>query len=489
MMKASSVNTPADAASGLEMVKTHAHSFDWRDKIGYAFGDLGNCFILGLVNSFLTIYYTNALGISGAIVGGLFLSARFIDAFADVTVGRISDITPLTKNGRFRPWIKWVKYPFCAITVILFLPFVSNWPMIWRVVYIFVTYLVYGILNSCINIPYGSMASAISENPDHRASLSTSRSVGAAIGGAATGFIIPLLVYQTAANGQKVVSANRFFMVSIMCAVIAFACYNVIYRMTTERVQVKKTERVSASKLIKGLFTNKALMALVFADFFLVINQNLSGTLATYLFTDYFQNSTALSIALLFTYGTVVVLAPFATKLIKSFGKKEASIACLAFGTFMYLLMYFLHLTNPWIYLILLFLATLGSGMFNLMVWAFITDVIDYHQYLTGFREDGTVYGVNSFARKCAQAVGGGLGGFMLTAIGYISSTTGGATQSAVVINRIYAIGNLIPAACMLLGMLTLIFFYPLNKKKIDAVDAKLAARRAEELNAQDQEA
>lgn len=473
--------TAAQAAAGLKMVKTNAHPFNWVDKIGYAFGDLGNCFILGLVNSFLTIYYTNALGISGAVVGILFLSARFIDAFADVTVGRLADVTPLTKNGRFRPWIKWVKYPFTIITVILFLPFVKDWNMGLRVVYIFITYLVYGILNSCINIPYGSMASAISSDPNDRASLSTWRSIGSAVGGATTGFMIPLLVYSKNAAGQQTVSANRFFMVSIMCAVIAFACYNVIYRMTTERVQVEKTEKVSAKKLLKGLVTNKALMALVFADFFLVINQNLSGTLATYMFTDYFRNKQALSIALLFTYGTVVVLAPFATKLIKNFGKKEASIACLAFGAAMYLLMYFMHITNPWLYLVLLFLATLGSGMFNLMVWAFITDVIDYHQYLTGFREDGTVYGVNSFARKCAQAVGGGLGGFMLTAIGYISSTTGGAEQSAAVIQRIYMIGNLIPAGCMILGALTLVLFYPLSKKRINYVDAELAKRRAEE--------
>ncbi|WP_049777764.1 MFS transporter [Coriobacterium glomerans] len=470
----------------MKVVKATARVFGWKDKIGYAFGDLGNCFILGLVNSFLTIYYTNALGISGAIVGILFLSARCIDAFADVTVGRIADVAPLQKAGRFRPWIRYVKYPFCAITVILFLPMVGNWPMAFRLVYVFVTYLVYGILNSCINIPYGSMASAISDNPDHRASLSTSRSVGSAIGGATTGFMIPLLVYKATVNGQQTVSSMRFFMVSIMCAVIAFICYNMIYAMTTERVQVRKTQKVSAKKLVKGLITNKALMALVVADFFLVINQNLSGTLATYLFTDYFRNTQALSIALLFTFGTVVVLAPFATKLIKAFGKKEASIACLAFGTVMYLLMYVMHITDPWVYLVLLFLATLGSGMFNLMVWAFITDVIDYCQFSTGFREDGTVYGVNSFSRKLAQAFGGGLGGFMLAAIGYVSSTSGGAEQTAAVINRIYAIGNLIPAGCLLLGMLTLILFYPLNKKRIDAVDAELAERRSRDIAEQE---
>lgn len=480
------VSDAAPTASGNQMIKTNAKPFGMRDKIGYMFGDLGNCFILGLVNSFLTIYYTNALGISGAVVGILFLTARIIDAFADVTVGRMADVAKLTKAGRFRPWIRKMKYPFTAITVILFLPFVNNWGMNAKIVYIFITYLVYGVLNSCINIPYGSMASAISANPDDRASLSTFRSVGSAIGGATTGFMIPLLVYKTLANGQQVVSTNRFFMVSMLCAIIAFIAYNITYRMTTERVQVEKTEKVSAGKLIKGLFTNRALMSLVVCDLFIVINQNLSGTLATYLFTDYFKNKQALSIALLFTYGTVVVLAPFATKLIKNFGKREASIVCLAFGTAMYLLMYFMHITNPWLYLGLLFLATLGSGMFNLMVWAFITDVIDYHQYLTGFREDGTVYGVNSFARKVAQAIGGFIGGFMLTAIGYVSSTTGGATQTAAVTNRIYTIANLIPAACLAIGCLILIFWYPLSKKKIDAVDAELAARRAKEATTED---
>jgi len=249
-MKATETSTAAagaaPSASGVEMVKKNFKPFGMRDKIGYMFGDLGNCFILGLVNSFLTIYYTNALGISGAVVGVLFLTARIIDAFADVTVGRLADVAKLTDAGRFRPWMRKMKYPFCAITVILFLPFVGGWGMSAKIVYIFITYLVYGILNSCINIPYGSMASAISSNPDDRASLSTFRSVGSAIGGATTGFMIPLLVYKTLANGQQVVSTNRFFMVSMLCAIIAFIAYNITYRMTTERVQVEKTEKVSA---------------------------------------------------------------------------------------------------------------------------------------------------------------------------------------------------------------------------------------------------
>ena len=116
------------------------------------------------------------------------------------------------------------------------------------------------------------------------------------------------------------------------------------------------------------------------------------------------------------------------------------------------------------------------------MVWALITDVIDAHQYNTGLREDGTVYGLNSFARKVAQAVAGGIGGFMLTLIGYQSSNTGGAVQSAIVENRIYALTNLLPAILFGIATLVLIFGYPLDKKTTDKIAADLREKRKENM-------
>ena len=70
--------------------------FGLRDKFGYLCGDLGTCFILGLVNSFLMIYYTNVLGISGVIVGSLYFVTKLFDAFVDVGVGRLCDTSKLT---------------------------------------------------------------------------------------------------------------------------------------------------------------------------------------------------------------------------------------------------------------------------------------------------------------------------------------------------------------------------------------------------------
>lgn len=449
--------------------------FGIRDMIGYMCGDLGNCFILGLVNSFITIYYTNVLGISGAIIGTLFLLARFFDAFVDVTVGRLCDISKITAKGRFIPWMVKMKYPFCLICVVLFLPFVPNMPEVAKIGYVFVTYVVYGVLNSCINIPYGSMAAAISSDPNHRVTLSTFRSIGSGIGGALTGFMIPILMYTTSDSGRQILSGQHFFYISIGCAILAFISYNFTTHLTTERVVVAKKEKIPASKMFKSIISDRAVMVLVIVDLFIVINQQLAGVNATYLFNDYFQNKQALSVALLFTYGTVIVLAPFATMLTKRFGKKEASVVALFFSVAMYLIMYFMHITNPWLYLVLLFIATLGAGLFNLMVWAFITDVIDYHQMVTGLREDGTVYGVNSFSRKIAQALSGSISGYLLVFIAYKSSTTGGAVQSAATVEHIYTMANLTPVITLTIAGLVLLFMYPLNRKKTQEMAVTLA--------------
>ena len=448
--------------------------FGLRDKIGYLCGDLGTCFILGLVNSFLMFYYTNVLGISGVIVGSVYFATKLFDAFVDIGVGRLCDTSKLTANGRFNPWVRRMKYPFCVIAVVLFLPFVNDFSYTAKIIYICCSYFIYGSLLSTVSIPYGAMSAAISSNPEDRVSLSTWRSVGSAIGGGTTGFLIPVLMYTTLVDGSQVISGQHFFWIAIGCAVFGFIFLTLTCQLTTERGRVERKERMPVMVLLKGLARNKALIVLVIVDLLIVINQGLSGTNMTYLFNDYFHNKEAMSVALLFTFGSLVLLAPSASWLTKRFGKKEASVSALLFAVVMYLLMFFIHITDAKVYLVFLFLATLGAGLFNLMIWAFMTDVCDYHQYVNGNREDGTVYGVNFFARKIGQACAGAIGGFMLAIIGYQSSSTGGAVQTNIVQENIYTMANLLPAFCLLSSAIILIYFYPLNKEQTLEMEKKL---------------
>ncbi|WP_040470665.1 MFS transporter [Lentilactobacillus kisonensis] len=441
-----------------------SHPFNIKDKIGYMFGDIGNNFSFNVVNSFLMIFYTNVLGLTGAQVGTLFIIARFVDAFADITVGRLVDNSKLHKSGRFKPWMVRMKYPLLISLVLLFVPIVKTWGMPLRLTYVFITYLAWGIFYSSVNIPYGSMASAISSDPNDKTSLSTFRAMGSALGSAITSYIIPMFMYIGAT--QKI-SGNRFFWVVVACAILGYICYELTTHLTTERVRTEKSEKVPMGRLVKGMLENRALLILVLADLILVIFQNLSGTLISYLFNDYFQNKAAMSLALIVNFATVLLLAPFSNWMTRRFGRKEASVTALIFGAIMYGILLVSHTHSVEFYLIMLVLGSLGAGVFNLMIWAFITDVIDNHEVITGVREDGIVYGVNSFARKVAQAIAGGFGGFMLTFIGYVSSTSGGVQQTTAVVNRIYELATGVPTVCLTLDAIILFFFYPLSKKKV----------------------
>ncbi|KAB8292818.1 MFS transporter [Bifidobacterium avesanii] len=215
------------------------------------------------------------------------------------------------------------------------------------------------------------------------------------------------------------------------------------------------------------------------ADFFVVINQQLASINQTYLFDTYFHSKTGMAIAVMFNYITVLALAPFATKFARRFGKRETSVATMLFAVAVYGAMYFMHITDWRVYLALMFFGAIGAGYFNLMVWAFITDVIDHHQAITKMREDGTIYGLNSWARKMGQAASNGISGILLGVIGYQSSAGHAVAQSAGTVNGVYALATLLPVVCLGAAALILLFWYPLGRKEIAETEAVLASDRA----------
>ncbi len=145
----------------------------------------------------------------------------------------------------------------------------------------------------------------------------------------------------------------------------------------------------------------------------------LVGTVNVYLFKDYFGSAQSLAMVGLLQSCAVFVAMPFVGPLVKKFGKKEVASAGLLIAAVVYAVLYFLPGLSAVQFISILTVAMIGYGLFNLVVWAFVTDVIDYHEYLTGLREDGTVYSIYSMARKVGQAVAGGIGGIAIGAVGY----------------------------------------------------------------------
>lgn len=454
--------------------------FGMRDKLGYMFGDFGNDFSFIFAGSYLMVFYTKVLGLPGAAIGVLFLVARVVDAFTDVTMGRIVDNIKPSKDGRFRPWIRWMCVPVAVASTLMYLYFIRDWSFVPKMIYVVITYLLWSsFCYTAINIPYGSMASAISAEPGERAALSTYRSVGASLAGLVIGVVVPLIVYNTDAQGNQVVNPVRFTLTAVIFGVFAVICYLLCYFLCTERVHFEKKEQKSENigAILSSLGKNRPLLSMVFAALLLLLANLLAQTMNNYLFLDYFRNTKAMVALNLISVGGVLLAAPFVSKLSTAFGKKETGAMGMLVAGGIYVLLFFLRVKNIPVFLVLLFFAMLGSGLFNMVTWAYITDIIDYQEVTTGKREDGTVYAVYSFARKLGQALAGGVGGFVLSAIGYVSEAP---AQTAQVSQRIYTVSTLAPGICYLAVFFIMQFWYPLSRSEVEKNTAILREKRGQ---------
>ena len=444
--------------------------FGIKDKVGYMFGNVANDLTFIMASMFLTVFYTDVLRIDPILVGAMFLLSRVIDAFTDTAMGRIADKVRAGAAGKFKPWLVRMCGPVALASFLMYQSYVVNAPMGLRIGYMFFTYLLYGsVCYTAINIPYGSMASVMSAEADDRASLSTFRGVGSLIPQVLVGVVMPIFLFnKVLVNGEEVEVAipGAFPIVALILALLSVGCYLICYRMCTERISVDSDskEKISLAQTFKALFTNRALIGIVIVYVSFLGAQMLNQTINNYIFKDYFSNKMGLTIINAAGFVPALALAPAAVPLSKRFGKKEIGIVAAIMGSVSYLLLFVLHTSNMWLYVVLSIVGSLGFGLFNLIIWAFISDIIDDHEVRIGVREDGTIYAVCSFARKIGQAIASAMGAWSLSIIGYDENL---AAQSQPVKDGIYNIATVVPAVLYVVVGLVLAFVYTLNKKKV----------------------
>ena len=442
--------------------------FGFKDKIGYMFGDFGNDLTFLLSSSFLLKFYTDVMDVDAYVVGIIMMIARFVDAFTDVAMGRICDKSKMTPAGKFKPWIRRMCGPVAIVSFLMYQSSLSGLPKPAKIAYLFITYILWGsVFYTSINIPYGSMASAISGNPDDRQSLSTFRTMGGVLAGAIIMAVVPLIIYNKE-NGNEVISGTKFTLVAGICSVLAIICYLLCYHLTTERVRPEisqeQLKKNNIGKMLSNAFKNRALISIIVATIFMLISQLTIQQMANYVFPNYYGNAKIQSLSVVMMGGGMIIAAVIAKPLAKKFGKAEISVASNMVAGIVCFLLYFIRPQNVWVYVALQFLCWIGLGIFSMVVWALITDVIDYSEIKNGIREDGSVYALYSFARKLGQALTSGLSGALLSMIGYKKSTA----FDKNVVEGIFDISTLLPAISFILLALILWFWYPLKKKLVD---------------------
>lgn len=451
-------------------------AFGMRDKLGYMFGDFGNDFTFILSSSFMMKFYTDVMGISAGVIGILMMAARFVDAVTDVTMGQLVDRARPTKDGKFKPWLKRMCGPVAIASFLIYQSGFADRSYGFKVAWMAITYILWGsIFYTTVNIPYGSMASAISADAKDRAELSTWRTVGATLAGLVIGVGTPLVAY-VAVDGNTVLSGPRMTIIAGVFSILAIICYLLCFHLVRERVPVEADNRkLEAGRLLRSLVANRALLGIIAAAILLLVGMLGMQGMAGYVFPNYYGSATAQSLSS-FTGSAAMLLvcAPLAAKLAIKLGKKELSVISCAFGALVYVVCLIVRPENVYVYVVFFTLAYIGLGFFNTIIWAMITDVIDDAEVKNGVREDGTIYSVYSFARKLGQAFSSGMTGGLLTLIGYSQETA----FDEKVTNGIFNLSCIIPAIGLSAVALALWLIYPLDKKKVMENGAELARRR-----------
>ena len=462
--------------------ETQMRPFGLRDKLGYLFGDFGNDFTFILSTMVLMKFYTDVVGISAGVVGTVMMAARFVDAFTDVTMGRLCDRSCVVPGvGKFRPWILRMSIPVAASSFLMYINGVARLPYMARIAYLLVTYILWGsVFYTAVNIPYGSMASAITADPGERQSLSTYRSMGAALAAAFIGVLLPMIAYEKV-DGVETLIGRKVTLAAGVFSLLAIEAYLLCYALTLERVVPDQPMRQKpALHMLREALANRALISIIAASIVMLLAQLTMQNMGGYIFPDYYNNAGAQSASTVLMMGGMLLSAAVVKPLAARFGKAEVAAASNLFAGLVSVVTYVLRPKSVWVFVGLQTLGWLGLGLFSMVSWALITDVIDDSELRNGAREDGAIYAMYSFARKMGQAVAAGVSGWLLTAIGYVPGAAGGQTQA--VLSGIFAVATLVPALGFVLLAAVLWWWYPLHKARVESNTALLHEKHEKEL-------
>lgn len=361
----------------------------WR-KIGYGMGEMGSQFSWAMVSSYLTIYYTDVVGLAPSVISAIMLVARIWDAVNDPMFGAIAESTQ-SRWGRFRPYILFGS-PFLALfscLMFLHLPLDSFWQGLWCTV----TYLCCDLAYTVVNISVGCLANSMTAVNSQRVSLNAFKGVMGSFTSLLVGALtMPLILHF---GGQSVSSDKGYFIVALIYSCVSIPFFALCFLSTKETVKVKRQVRGNTT------------LALLRSFQYTMGDRNarmLIGAEITFL-TGVFGRLGIMTYYFVYVLDNALLTAGFATAM--SLGMMAANVA-----------------------------------------YGLSAEIIDDNWIRTGIRSDGVIYSCISFATKLGNAIGGSIGILALGFAGFVAN----AELSDGVLSRMDAVINLGPMAFFLIS-------------------------------------
>ena len=433
---------------------------------------MAGSFVNLFVDAYFLIFCTSVLGISAGWMGTLFLVARLWDAINDPIMGSFPDRWMIGKSGdKFKPWIKIFMLPLALSGVLCFF----NVPLegIALHAYVAFAYVLYGMSYTGTSMPFGAMASVVSDDPIQRSKLSRARSIGGTIVGIVGLSIVPVVCFDKQSN----ILPERFTLIAVVFGVLSIISYFVLLNLTQERIRQnsEKAEKFNYGKVLKATVHNRPLIGVMVATLGSMLFITGSNQVRSYIFKEYYARTDVMSIISLATIPILVICFPLVPKLVAKFGKKATLMAAIVSSTIFSVIPVVMEIKNVYVYSALVVLGTIGQTVFTMLIWALVTDCLDYSEWKFNERSDGSMYSLYTFSRKIGSTIASTGVSFGLAAIGFVSGSN--VVQTAEAVNGIYFLVNIIPVVTCILELVGVGLIFNLNKETTEQMYAELKAK------------
>ena len=392
-----------------------------RHYLGYALGDFGCCVTFFTMTNFLTRYYITVPMIDTAILAVMTLLWKVWDALSSPVFGMLMDkhfASHKNPKGKFRPWML-RSAPLMAVTAILVFTAPNYVTGASRLVVIFTSYLIYQFFYTMFNIPYGSLLSAMAKTEEERASLSSFRGIGSILGS-----IVPLVVFPLILSGFEDRLSSGYAASITVCAIIGFVSCFLCYAFTEERriTKGKNSRPVKFTDAIHVIRKNRAFLCMCIHGLCQGAATAITSTMSSYMYSDVYQNLKLMSMGSLILMPFSLMFLFLAPKFTKKLGLNGVIHISLLAGIVSYAGLFGMHLffaVPLWLHVLLYSMAYGLSGVSGMMQWGLLGETIDYNEYLTEKRTEGTIYGTFNMLRRIGQAIGTSAGVALLGCFGF----------------------------------------------------------------------
>lgn len=450
------------------------------DKLAYAAGDFG-CNMSFALKGYLMVYWTQYMQMTESLYALLLVVVQVWDAINDPLIGAMIDSDRRKyKRGKFLAYVGAGSIGLIIAGAATFAPF-PNASEVAKVAFFVGGYVLWDAFYTLANVPYGSMLPLITSDAGERAQLSSWRTVGSLVGGMASGVIIPMLIYDKAGY----LLGEKMWMIALFMGVLGFAAFQFFVRATVTRVNVDVRCNEEAGKFnmlqaMKNFAKNRPAIGQTVGACASFISMYGAQAASSVMFQSYFKNAQMSGLMTIVGMLPMFIFMPFIAKIVRRFGKKEASAFGYIFSIIACILMFILPITGDnkgmMLYLVCQIFNGCGMGIGMCVGYSMMADAIDYNEWKFGVRDEGTIYAIHSFFRKLAQGVFPSIGLLIAAGMGYVGAL--GPNQTPEVASKMRYLVAAMYLAAAIVQWVGIKFIYNIDKETLVQMNKELAERK-----------